>query len=167
MNETYVECLVKGKNSILMKFLQIFLTILTVLFVMCLMVNILGLLALPLAIACGVGAYFAGMNANVEYEYLYLDKEITIDKVLNKTKRKRVGVFSVEKMEILAPLKSYHLDDYKNRQVKTFDYSCGVEKKPETRYCMYYNGEKKLILEPNEAMVKAIKNIAPRKVFMD
>ena len=70
-------------------------------------------------------------------------------------------------MEILAPVKSYHLDDYKNRQVKTFDYSCGVEKKPETRYCMYYNGEKKLILEPNEAMVKAIKNIAPRKVFMD
>ena len=67
MNETYVECLVKGKNSLLMKFLQIFLTILTVAFVMCLMVNILGLLALPLAVACGVGAYFAGMNANVEY----------------------------------------------------------------------------------------------------
>lgn len=167
MNETYVECLVKGKSSVLMKFLQIVLMILTVLSVMCLMVNVLGIVALILAIGCGVGAYFASMYANVEYEYLYLDKEITIDKVLNKAKRKRVGVFSVDKMEILAPVNSYHLDDFKNRQVKTADYSCGVEKKPETRYCMYYNGEKKLILEPSEAMVKAIRNVAPRKVFMD
>ena len=128
-------------------------------------------MALPViwiaAIICGVGAYFVNMNAEVEYEYLYLDKELTIDKVMNRSKRKRVGVYELTRMEILAPMKSYHLDDYRNRTVKTEDYSSGEEKQPETRYLMYYNGEKKLILEPNEEMVKVMKNVAPRKVFLD
>jgi len=165
MSETYVECLVKGKASTIMRFLRILLVMLAVLFFLLGMVT--GLLLFIVAVACGVGAYFVGMYCSIEYEYLYLDKEITIDKVLNKTRRKRVAVFSVDKMEILAPLKSYHLDSYKNRQIKVEDYSCGVEKQPETRYAMYYNGEKKLILEPNEEMVKAIKTVAPRKVFTD
>lgn len=166
MSETYVECLVAGKASGLMKFLRVFLWVLAVLFFLIGMGTgiILGDI---LAIAVGVGAYFIGMNANVEYEYLYLDKEITIDKVLNKSKRKRVGVYAVDKIEAFAPIKSYHLDDYKKRQVKVLDFSCGEERKPDKRYCMYYNGEKKLILEPSEEMIKVLKSVAPRKVFMD
>ena len=166
MSETYVECLVKGKASGLVKFLRLFLWVLAVMMFLAGMVTGI-FLALILAIGIGAGAYYVGMNANIEYEYLYLDKEITVDKVLNKTRRKKVGVFAVDKIEILAPIKSYHLDDYKNRQVKEFDYSCGQERKPDLRYCMYYNGEKKVILEPNAEMVKAIKNVAPRKVFTD
>lgn len=165
MSESYVEWLVKRKTSGMMKLAQV---VCIALAVVCFFVGSAGLyVALIFAIAFAVGAYFASMNAEIEYEYLYLDKEITIDKVMNRSKRKRVGVFTIEKMEIFAPMKSYHLDDYKNRQVKTEDYSSGVEKQPECRYLMYYNGEKKLILEPNEEMVKAMKNVAPRKVFMD
>ena len=64
------------------------------------------------AIATGVGAYLANMRTEVEYEYLYLDKELTIDKIMAKTKRKRIGVYKLDSMEILAPIKSYHLDNY-------------------------------------------------------
>ena len=32
------------------------------------------------AIVIGVGAYFVSMNSEVEYEYLYVDKELTVDK---------------------------------------------------------------------------------------
>ena len=73
----------------------------------------------------------------------------------------------LNQMEILAPIKSWHLDEYKNRQLKTVDYSAGVEEKPDSRYCLIYNGEKKIIFQPNEAMVAAVKSIAPRKVFTD
>ena len=124
-------------------------------------------LPIILAIALGVGAYFVGMYANIEYEYLYLDKEITIDKVLNKSKRKRVGVYQVDKMEILAPLNSYHLDSFKNRQVKELDYSSGIAGQPETRYCFFYEGSQKVIIEPNNEFIKLVKNVAPRKVFTD
>ena len=39
---------------------------------------------------------------DIEYEYLYLDKEITIDKIMAKTRRKRVLSISVDKIEILS-----------------------------------------------------------------
>ncbi len=43
----------------------------------------------------------------------------------------------------------------------------GIEKQPETRYLFYYNGEKQVIFEPDEDMVKILRNVAPRKVFID
>ena len=166
MSDTYVECLVKAKGSMLLKFLQIGLIVVTAIF------GFLGITfmiwpALLIAVATGVGAYFAYMNADIEYEYLYLDKEITIDKVMAKSRRKRVGVFTLERMEVLAPVKSYHLDNFKNRNVKVLDYSIGVEEQPDLRYALYYEGGVKLILSPSEEMVKVLKNVAPRKVFTD
>ena len=118
-------------------------------------------------IAFGVAAYFVNLHANLEYEYLYVDRELTVDKVMNKSRRKRVAVYEVGKMEILAPIKSWHLDNYKNRQDKVVDYSSGEEKQPDRRYVFFYDGQKKVILEPNLELVKAIAVVAPRKVFTD
>ena len=67
----------------------------------------------------------------------------------------------------MAPIKSYHLDNYKNRSDKQVDYSCGEERKPDRRYVFFYDGTQKVIFEPNEEMVKAIQTVAPRKVFKD
>ena len=165
MSESYIEVMVERKPSGVMLFLKYLLIGLAV--VVFLGAFVFGNILIILAIALGAVSYFVGMYANIEYEYLYLDKEITIDKVMNKSKRKRVGVYQVEKMEILAPLKSYHLDSYRNRQVKELDYSSGIAGQPEVRYCFYYEGSQKVIFEPNEEMVKLIKNVAPRKVFND
>lgn len=165
MSETYVECLVKSQAGILGRLGKVFLIMLTVAF---------GLLTLMgfwpaffVALATGIGAYFTWLHTDIEYEYLYLDKELTVDKVMAKTKRKRQAVFEVERMEILAPIKSYHLDGYKNRTTKATDYSSKVEEQPDTRYVLYYEGNKKIILNPSLELVKAIKTVAPRKVFTD
>lgn len=163
--DTYVECLVARKSSPVMKFLRILLIMLCVAF------GFLGLMgslvALVLAILLGVGAYFVSANANIEYEYLYLDKEICIDKIMGQSRRKRVGTFGVDRIEVLAPITSYHLDDYKNRQAKEFDYSSGIVNQPDKRYVLFYEGNQKLILEPSVEFVKAVYNVAPRKVFTD
>lgn len=164
MNDTYVECLVKKQANIGMRFLKILTIMLAVVFIL------FGMVlwpALIIGVVMAVVAYFVTMNADLEYEYLYLDREITIDKVMAKSKRKKVAQYDVERMEILAPIKSYHLDSYKNRQVKTVDYSSGVENQPDVRYVMYYEGGMKVILEPDMKMVQAIKSVAPRKVFTD
>lgn len=164
MSETYVECLVARKPSAILKFLKILLIMLTVVFFLIGMMYAFGFL---FAIATGVGAYFASMNADVEYEYLYLEKEISVDSVKAKSKRKRVANFEVDKMEILAPINSYRLDSFRNRDLKTIDYSSGIEGQPDKRYVMVCNGDTKVIFEPNAAMVKAVYNVAPRKVFTD
>lgn len=163
--DSYVECLVKAKPKGLWKFLKVLLIMLTVVFVLLSMMGVVFLFIV--AIATGVGAYFVNMNANVEYEYLYLDKELAIDKIMAQTKRKRVAVYRLDGMEILAPIKSYHLDNYKNRQVTVKDYSIGEELKPDRRYVFYYEGGEKVIVSPSEEMVKAMKMVAPRKVFND
>jgi len=163
MNETYVECLVERKTSGGMKFLKYFLISLAVLLgIGSLLLNIA--IGLVLAIVIGVAAYFVNTYSNIEYEYLYVDKQISVDKVLAKSKRKAVAKYDVDKMEILAPLNSHQLDSYKNRQVKTIDYSSGVEQKPEVRYVFYYDGKEKVIIQPSEEFIKAIYNVAPRKV---
>ena len=161
MSDVYVECLVKAKPSKVKKVAQVFLIVLTVLF---------GLLMIPfpvlliVAVITGVGAYLVGMYNQVEYEYLYLDREFSVDRILAQSKRKRIAEYSVDRMEVFAPINSWHLDNFKNRDVKVIDYSAG-EQLPDTRYCMYYEGGVKVILNPSENMVKALKNVAPRKVF--
>ena len=164
MSETYVECLVARKPSMLLSFLKILLVMLSVVFVLAGTVYLPGL---AVAIVTGVGAYFATMNASIEYEYLYLDREISVDKVMAKSRRKKANAFSVDQMEILAPLNSHRLDSYRNQNTKTIDYSSGVAAQPERRYMMVYEGNMKVIFEPNAEMVKAIQSIAPRKVFTD
>lgn len=164
MSDTYVECMVKKRTGILMQFLKILTIMLAVVFIL------LGCFlwpALIIGIIMAVAAYFVYLNTDLEYEYLYLDREISVDKVMAKSKRKKVEQFDVQRIEILAPLNSHRLDGYKNRKVKTVDYSSGVAGQPETRYAMYYEGDLKVILEPNEQMLRAIKNVAPRKVFTD
>lgn len=161
MSDVYVECLVQGKASKSTRFWQIFLIVLTVL-------CCVGIVIFPpvvvVAVILGVAAYFVGTFAQVEYEYLYLDKELTIDRIVAKSRRKKVATYSIERMEIFAPENSYHLDNYKRRDVKVEDYSAA---EAEQNYCMYYEGGAKVILSPTEDMVKALKNVAPRKVFND
>ena len=164
MNESYVECLVARRPSGGMKALKVLRIVVTV-------IGILGgMIAFPLlivAVAAAVGAYFASLYSSLEYEYLYVDKEISVDKILNKTKRKKAEKFELDRMEIFAPVNSWHLDNYKNRQFKTTDYSSGVAGQPDRRYAMIYNGERKILFEPNQEMVKAMQAVAPRKVFLD
>ena len=164
MNESYVECLVARRPSGGMKALKVLLIVVTV-------IGILGgMIAFPLlivAVAAAVGAYFASLYSSLEYEYLYVDKEISVDKILNKTKRKKAEKFELDRMEIFAPVNSWHLDNYKNRQFKTTDYSSGVAGQPDRRYAMIYNCERKILFEPNQEMVKAMQAVAPRKVFLD
>lgn len=164
-SDTYVECLVSRKPSMGMKFLKVLLIMLCVAFAL------VGLsltpIALLIAIAAGIGAYFVSLNASVEYEYLYLDREICIDKIMGQSRRKRVASYEVDRIEILAPFKSYHLDDYRNRQCKDIDFSSGMEEQPDKRYIFYYEGNQRIIFEPNDEFVKAVYNVAPRKVFKD
>ena len=166
MNETYVECLVKHQTNPALRFLKYLLYVLTATIgLFSLLTNFL--IGFIVAIGLGVGAYFLNLNTDLEYEYLYVDKEISIDRIMAKSKRKKIASFDVEKMEIFAPINSYHLDDYKNRQIKPTDYSSGVKTQPDKRYVFFYEGQKKVILEPSEAFVKAVYNVAPRKVFTD
>ncbi|MCI8693557.1 MAG: hypothetical protein HFH91_12630 [Lachnospiraceae bacterium] len=168
MSDTYVECLVKAKTSGLAKFGKVVLITLTVIFVLAVfLLPPLMMFAFIGALITGVGAYFLNLFTDLEYEYLYLDKELVVDKVMAKSKRKRVATYHLDRIEILAPVKSYHLDNYRNRNAKQKDYSIGEVLQPDRRYAMYYEGGEKILLSPSEELIKVMKNVAPRKVYSD
>lgn len=166
VSETYVECLVARKPSFIMRLLKTILMMLTAVFIL---IGVLFFPALIIALVFGAAAYFVYLNADIEYEYLYLDKEISIDKVMAKSRRKKAAVYSVDQMEILAPIQSHRLDSYRNNpnMKKTVDYSSGVAEMPDKRYMMVYENGVKVIFEPSIELIKAVALIAPRKVFMD
>lgn len=165
MSDTYVECLVNVPVSGGAKFAKSLLTVLTVIFGFLMLLGFWP--AFFVGLATGFGAYFVGMQTDIEYEYLYLDRELVVDKVMAKTKRKRVATYDLDRIEAFAPVKSYHLDNYKNRQCKTVYYTTKVEEKPDLRYVMYYEGNIKAYLSPSPEMVKAMRSVSPRKVFAD
>ena len=167
-DNSYVECLVPSKASPLMVVLKGVTLALTIVFFISAFLLGFGLVGMILMIASGVGYYFVSLNANIEFEYQYCDKEITVDKVLNKSRRKNIGKYDVGKIEAMAPSKSYHLYEYKNRTYKVLDFSAREkDPQPDPTYTIYYDGKEKIVLEPTKEFVEAVRNVAPRKVFLD
>ncbi len=165
MNDTYVECLVARKPN---PFGIVIKGVMIALCAVCVILSAAVPLLLVAAVIIGVLAgYVVFPMLSIEYEYLYLDKEITIDKIMSKQKRKRELVLDILKMEVLAPVNSHEFDSWLNRNVKIRDYSSGIEGEGHKAYYLAYhddNTEMLVKLEPDEEMLRAIKLIAPRKV---
>ena len=110
--------------------------------------------------------YFFIPGFNLEYEYLYVNGELDIDKIMAKSRRKKVCSLDMKNLECMAPLQSHTLDSYKNnKNIKIADYSSGV--KNERQYGMVMkddHGLSMVIIEPDSVILNDIKRIAPRKV---
>ena len=161
MNER-IEVLVKRKTPVVMKVTMCVLIALAIF-----LVYMFGILAILFSIVAGVLAYFVGIRSNIEYEYTYFAKELDVDVIFSMQKRKHVKTYVLEQLEVLAPVGSYHLDAYKNRDIKSKDFSTQLPENEKNVYVMYLAGSEKVIFEPTPDMVKAIANIAPRKVFTE
>lgn len=162
MSENYKELLIRNKvraSGIAVRVLFVFLIVLLVL------AGLFYPIFWLLAMGVGVGAYFAFMYTAVEYEYLILNKEISIDKIFGQSKRKTAEVLEMGRIEILAPSVSHELDSYRHNKVKTTDYSAGADLGDLKLYEMYYEGNRRILLNLDAESVKMIKSYAPRKVF--
>ena len=162
MNETYFEILVNKKTSPMLKIAQIATAALTV---VCALAMLLGFVwGIVLAAVFALACYFVTLFSVVEYEYLYVDKELQIDRILSRSKRKHMLTLDLKQLEILAPVRSHELDRYRNGKQEILDYSSGEDDYNKVKY-MVIVGDKKVIFEPTEDLVKTIQMFAPRKVF--
>ncbi|MCR5419579.1 MAG: DUF6106 family protein [Lachnospiraceae bacterium] len=164
MNESYVECMVARKNSPVLSIVKYIIYILTG-------VSLIGFIAgniffLVTLVIFGLLVFFVVPGFELEYEYLYVDKEIQIDKIMSKEKRKKVRNIELSKMDFMCPINSHQLDRYKARNIKKSDYSSGEQNAPV--WVIVYKdqmAEELVAFEPNEEMIKVIKSVFPRKVI--
>lgn len=163
MNDCYVECLVARKSNPALSFLKILLYGVAAALAVA---GIIGFwIAFIPAVLLAVLAYFVLPMMDLEFEYLYMNKEISVDKIMAKEKRKTVANIDLNKMEVMAPFNSHELDSFKARNLKINDYSSKLpDAKPFAIVYQTANSQEIALIEPNEAMLKAIKSVFPRKV---
>lgn len=164
MNDTYVELLVKKPELKAASALHsIMIGLGAVLFIIGLFTNFLITLS---GLALWGGAYLFIQNACIEFEYLYLDKELSIDKIKNQSKRKKAASYNLTTLEVMAPRGSHRLDSYNNLKVKDFS-SETEEGKAFELVVEGTQGRERIIIDTSEELVKAIRMAAPRNVFTD
>ena len=101
---------------------------------------------------------------NLEFEYSYFNGDLDIDKIMNRETRKRLFSVQVKEMDIIAPTGSDALLGY--QQLKVLD--CSSQKQDRSAYELVatYRGEKMRVrFEPNNEMLNAMRDVAPRKVI--
>ena len=165
-----LEIVVNKKTDTLLKIMRVLTIVLAVCFVILGTLMGAAIIGLILGVACSVAAYFVWLNCVVDYEYDYVEKELRIAKILQKQKRKELVSYPLDKIEILAPSSSWHLDSYKNRQMETADYSSGYEDRLQYQYTLVVNNKKILLeLEGEDAdrLLTTIRTFAPRSVYRD
>jgi len=104
---------------------------------------------------------------NAEYEYSLLEKELTVDRITSKSRRKRCGVFNLSRLEIMAQYGSDKLTDTEKRNFKTYNYSANVDITKTYVLVAPCNKEMvRIILDPDERLKENIWKLAPSKVSL-
>ncbi len=112
-----------------------------------------------------IAAYFI-FNLNIEYEYAVTNDELDIDRIYNKSRRKRVFSGNCADFEIMT-----HIDDKerlaKYEGLKTLDFSSGGIYGNTYVFVASLNGKNtKIIIEPNDEILNAMYiTMTPKKLF--
>lgn len=162
MDKGYYEFMVEGKPNKCAKFFKEAMIVLAILSVVASF--LLGsMLLIFLAVIFGFISFICSKYTDVEYEYLFLEKELSVDKIYNKERRKHVETFNMEKVLVFAPEKSSKSDRYSSvKDLKVRDYSSYGEAEGLKKFEMYYEGSRKIIFSLDEEMIKAFKSKCPR-----
>lgn len=161
MSDFYTEQLVKKQSGAKEMAIRAGLIVLTVIAVFIVLMFPLGIILPILAVVLDV---FMFRRLNVEYEYLFVNGDLDVDKIMSRAKRKRMFSMNVSEMELLAPSDAPELRQYQN--AKTLDFSSGTgQAKLYTLVVADHGGLKKVVFEPNETIIEGFFVLAPRKVI--
>ena len=165
MGDFFSEWIVKRKTPQNVKVIQTLLVIVCVLSCALIIIPYVGVLVVAVIIFL---TYIYFKNNDVEWEYALVEKTMYIDKIMKKSKRKRMGEYDLAKTEVMAPEGSAYIKEYDSKNLKVMDFSSLIpENKKYVMVILNNNELVKLVLEPNERMLKELRDIIPRQLHMD
>lgn len=163
MEEVFVELIVKkrtGLKEALLRTLSVLVVIFALLFTMQ-----LGMLGITITVLLGYVAYLAWTYTSIEYEYSFLNGELTIDKIMGQRKRKSVDCYDIKQAELIAPTYSDEVIRCSGRVSKTVNYSSGY--RSDKLYSIIINNGNstiQVVFEPDERIVDAMHHVRPNIV---
>ncbi len=173
MFETVVECLVKRKITLKayagrcgMIFLDAL--VLAIIYIIAAKAPFIMVVAFLLVVLCAVFTYLVFRNTDVEYEYSFYDGEMSVDKIMHRSSRKKLKRFNFSKMDFMAPEGSRHLGGISSQR-KQYDYSANDENLTSYIAVLYdeRNNAVELKFTPNEELLEKLSKTYPRKVYTD
>ncbi len=165
MGDTYIEQMVKRVTPLYLVIAKWMLIVLEC-FIILTGMMFFDVFILIIATALGFGIYFLIRRWDLEYEYIYQNGELVIDKIMSKAARKRVCTIDVQSMELMFKGTDHpEARPFREFKVKNFTTGCHDDRV----YTIVVGGSQnvKVLFEPNEEIVGAIRMMAPRKVKQD
>ena len=159
MSDYYTEQLIKKQTTMKDVFLKALLVSLSIVSVLIVFLFPLGII-IPVAVIAATVILIRRLD--VEYEYLYVNGDLDIDKIMHKAKRKRVFSMNVNDLEVLAPIDAIELRQY--QRAKALDSSGTGRGRLYALVVTEHGQQKKIIFEPNDTIVEGFFLLAPRKV---
>lgn len=162
MNDTYIELLVKKPDSKTATLLhKIMIGVGAVLFLAGLFTYLVFML---LGLVLLIGSVIPMLFTDIEYEYLLLGKEFTVDRIRKKENRKTVADYDLGTMVVMAPKGSEQLKRYE--QLKVVDYSSDSEEgNPYEIVVDGKAGKVRVLVDTTQELVDTIRRMSPRNVY--
>ena len=162
MNDTYIELLVKKPDSKTATLLhKIMIGVGAVLLLAGLFTYLVFML---LGLVLLIGSNIPMLFTDIEYEYLLLGKEFTVDRIRKKENRKTVADYDLGTMVVMAPKGSEQLKRYE--QLKVVDYSSDSEEgNPYEIVVDGKAGKIRVLVDTTQELVDTIRRMSPRNVY--
>lgn len=168
MGEFYTEQMVQQKPTLktLMKKSAVITMVLVVV-----MLCWVSLMAIPLLLGAIALAVFLWRRLDLEFEYLYYQGDVDIDKIMGKQKRRRVVSANIKGIDIIAPTGAPELQKYENLKV----YDCSSNTGNPTYEMVCIKKDKKgnvtdekirVIFEPKKEILDNLRMYDSRKVIL-
>ncbi len=166
MDNTFSEMIVKAKPTdgiFIMRSICMVLWLLGLF--LCFLIPIIGIAAV---ILFGILTYKVIQWTSLEYEYSLFDGKLDIDAIMGQKRRKNKASVDLNSCMMVAKETSSKLDAVRNPMYKIKDYSKGFKNGKRYEIVIAFGDLKQRILfEPDENMLQAIKTTIPGKFFED
>ncbi|NLT11158.1 MAG: hypothetical protein GXY06_01935 [Clostridiaceae bacterium] len=171
MKDIFIEKIVARKNGPFELFIKIlsvlsFITISVFLNSITFLIRV-NFLGISIAITIGLAylTYRMIRSVDSEFEYAIVNDEFTIDRIVAKTKRKRMFSASCKDFSLSAAVDSDHYVSALEKNVALFDYSSRSGTSPLWFFCIRQkNVDKLIIIDFDPRFVEVFRRYNPRKV---
>ncbi len=164
MNDCYAEWLVKRKASAYNYLIKAVLIFLCVISVLAALLFPFGIIVLTIV---GAVTYFTFQRLSVEFEYLIVNDQITIDKVMGQARRKKAWEGTMGEVQIVGPVDSYVVKDFEKQGIKVLDFTSHMPNAKVYAIIHQSGGNTtKILFEPNDRILNIMRQKGPRKVVL-
>jgi hypothetical protein len=124
-------------------------------------------IAVYVAVLLVLAWYFLSFRFCKEYEYSYFDREVRLARILNKSRRKSLGTYSMEDVVVIAPAGDHCVARYENdANVKKLDYTSHKRDTPYYDMVIQQEGQTLLLkLELDETYLEEVEKQYKQKVL--